>query len=363
MADYINDVGGGAQAPREINVSGAPEQTALFIQNGERVFQPCVLDGVIWQTERQGAPGKLSFKVLKDEALQFEEGNLVKFTHNGNNVFLGYVFIKRRNKDNVISVIAYDQLRYLKNKDICQFTNVKASEIIQKLATAFGLKTGEIEDTGYVIAKYRGSNETLFDIIQFGLDHTLLYSKPDPETQLKKIYVLYDDFGKLCLKHIGSMQVDLLIDSETAEDFDYESSIDRDTYNKIKLYYDNKETEKRETYYAFDSDNIVRWGILQMTESINPKQTRSPVDKVNTLLALHNQARRSLRIRKAFGDDRVRAGSMVYVQLDLGDVKLGSAADETGKRIIVPMLVESAQHQYLDNQHTMDLMLRGNVIR
>ena len=53
-------------------------------------------------------------------------------------------------------------------------------------------------------------------------------------------YCLYDDFGKLTLKNIESMKLDLLVDSETAENYDYTSSIDSNTYNKVKLFYDNK---------------------------------------------------------------------------------------------------------------------------
>lgn len=362
LAEYENDINKGAKRVDDIAVQNDIDQLALFIQNVDRVFQPCVLDDVVWSTERKGAPGKLTFKVLKDEVLDFAEGNIVTVLHNGKNLFKGYVFAKRRNKDGVISVTAYDQLRYLKNKEIYILNDFKASDLIRALAEDFMLKVGEIEDTGYVIPKYRGSNETLFDIIQFALDHTLLYSKPKKgQEDMKQFYILYDDFGKITLKHIKNMQLDILIDAETAEDFEYESSIDRGTYNKIKLYYDNTETKKRETYYELDSANIARWGVLQLTESFNPKQTKNPIDKVIKMLTLYNSVRRSLSIKNAIGDDRVRAGSIIFVHLNLGDMLLGS--DKNGKLSVVPMMVESAQHRFSNNQHTMDLALRGNIFQ
>ena len=43
----------------------------------------------------------------------------------------------------------------------------------------------------------------------------------------------YDDAGKLTLKNINSMKLNLLIDEETGETFDYSSSIDEQTYNTI----------------------------------------------------------------------------------------------------------------------------------
>lgn len=359
---YEHDIGDGAQAAPEVSVQKSAGQIAIFLQNGDRVFQPCVLDDVTWETERKGAPGKLTFKVVKDAALDFAEGNIVKLLHNEKNLFMGYVFTKKRAKDNVITVTAYDQLRYLKNKDSYEFVNTTASDIIQKLAKDFRLKVGAIEDTKYVIPRLRGSNETLFDMMQTALDQTMLYTPPDPETNMRKLFVLYDAFGELTLQSLDNTRVDLLIDAETAENFSYESTIDKNTSNKIKLYYDNKETGRRETYYALDSANIARWGVLQTTESINPKQTKNPVDKVNTMLTLSNRVHRALSVSNALGDDRVRAGSIVYVHLNLGDITLGSDADADGKMKVVPMLVESAKHNFTNNQHTMDLKLRGNVI-
>ena len=49
------------------------------------------------------------------------------------------------------------------------------------------------------------------------------------------------------------MVVPILVDNETAEDFDYESSIDKDTYNLIKLVVEDKQAAgegKRKEFYA-----------------------------------------------------------------------------------------------------------------
>lgn len=39
------------------------------------------------------------------------------------------------------------------------------------------------------------------------------------------MFVLYDDVGKLTLKSIGNMKLGVLIDEDTAGDYDYTSSI------------------------------------------------------------------------------------------------------------------------------------------
>lgn len=310
----------------------------LLIQNGNTVFEPVVQDGVTWTTERKGAAGKLEFKVLKDNIISFEEGNPVAFKVNNTNLFYGFVFKKKRDKEKIITTTAYDQLRYLKNKDTKTYTNKRADELVQMIANEYQLNTGVLENTGYVIAKKAESNQSLFDIILNALDETI--------RNRKEMYVLYDDFGKICLKNLERMKVGLVIDEETGENYDYESSIDSDTYNQVKLTYDNSDSGKREIYIARDSSNIEKWGVLQYFDTIDEK-TNGAV-KARALLDLYNQKTRSLEIKNALGDIRVRGGSLIIVNLDLGDIKLKNF-----------MLVEKAKHTFKDGEHFMDLTLRG----
>lgn len=310
----------------------------LLIQNGNTVYEPVVQDEVTWTTERKGAAGKLEFKILKDNIINFEEGNPVAFRVDNTNLFYGFVFKKKRDKEKIITTTAYDQLRYLKNKDTKTYVNKRADELVKMIANEYQLNVGTLENTGYAIAKKAESNQSLFDMILNALDETI--------RNRKEMYVLYDDYGKLCLKNLERMKVGLVIDEETGENYDYESSIDSDTYNQIKLTYDNSETGKREIYMAKDSSNIEKWGVLQYFDTIDEK-TNGAV-KARALLDLYNQKTRSLQIKNALGDVRVRGGSLIIVNLDLGDVKLKNF-----------MLVEKAKHTFKNNEHFMDLTLVG----
>ena len=142
------------------------------------------------------------------------------------------------------------------------------------------------------------------------------------------------------------MIVPLLIDEETGQNYDYESSIDEATYNQIKLIYDNEETGQRDVYIAQSSENINAWGILRHYDTLSNGENGEA--KADALLKLYNQKTRRLSVKEAFGDTRVRAGSMVGVVLDLGDVKLQNF-----------MLVENCKHVFRLDEHTMDLNLRG----
>ena len=85
----------------------------ILIQHGSKVYQPIVQEGIQWETERKGIPGKLSFKVLKDDTLNFTEGDAVRLKVDGSKVFYGFVFAKKRDREQVITVTAYDHLRLI----------------------------------------------------------------------------------------------------------------------------------------------------------------------------------------------------------------------------------------------------------
>lgn len=314
----------------------------LTIQNGDTIYYPIVGDGLNLEWERKGAPGKLKFSVIKDDILSFQEGNAVKLAVNGTDLFYGFVFTKSRSgqKPYLIEVTAYDQLRYFKNKDTYVYANKKASDVIKMIAEDFHLSVGTLEDTGYVIGSRTEDNTTLFDIVQNALDETL-----QAKTQL---YVLYDDVGKLTLKNIENMKLNLLIDADTTSDYSYSSTIDSQTYNQIKITFENKESGKREIFIAKDSANINKWGLLQYTDTV--ELSTSGANKAEALLKLYNTKTRSLSIYDALGDLRVRAGSSLIVKLGLGDINIQSY-----------LLVEKVTHKFKQNQHLMDLKLRGGT--
>ncbi len=312
-------------------------------ETGTKAFLPAVEEGIEWTTERKDTPGKLCFKVLKDDGLDFSEGSAVRMKENGDEIFFGFVFKQQRTKGQTITVTAYDQLRYLKNKDTIVYENKTADQLLRMLAADYALRTGVLENTGYVIGSRVEENTSLFEMIQNALDLTL--------TNTGEMFVLYDDFGRLTLKHLSSMVVGspgayLMVDEETCETLDYTSSIDDNTFNRIKLAYDNEETGFREVYVAQDSGNINRWGILQYFDTL--KKGENGQAKADALLKLYNKKTRSLKLSNVLGDNRVRAGSMIVVNLDLGDMKLRNL-----------MLVESCRHIYRESVHRMDLTLRG----
>lgn len=302
-------------------------------------FVPSVQEDATLSLHRRSTPGRLSFSMLKNTAPAFEEGAPVHLKIDGVPVFMGYVFTMEATKDHFLTVTAYDQIRYLKNKQFYKYTNKTATQFIQMVADDFHLKTGVLDDTGYVIGRRR-DDSSLLDQIETALDLTL--------ANAKKMFVLYDDFGKLTLKNIANMKIpNFLVYDGNTEDFKYTSSIDKQTYNKIVLMYNDSEKGARTPCVASDEANMDKWGVLQyFDESLTA--TENGKAKAEALLKLYNRKTKNLKLQGVVGNPNVRPGCLIPTLLDLGDVKLQNYM----------MVEEVTHHLYLD-EHSMDLTLVG----
>lgn len=311
----------------------------LFIASGTTMYEPVIIGKPVWTTTRKGEAGKLEFTVLKDSTIRFEEGDVVKFSVGGADLFYGYIFHKGSSKSKQIDVVAYDQIRYLKNKDTYIYSNKTASQFLRMVAADYGLKTGTIEDTRFVIPDRVEENSTLLDMIQTALEITLSNSRI--------MYVLYDQAGKLTLRSLNNMRVGALMDADTIEDYDYSTSIDKETYNRVKLVQEDKETGNRNIYIAEDrAGNMKKWGTLQLFETVN--EETNVQHRAEMMLALYNAKSRSLTIKNQLGDLRIRAGSLPIVKLQLEDMTIDGY-----------MLVEKCRHIFGHGEHFMDLTLKG----
>lgn len=313
-------------------------KSQLFILSRGRIFECAVQEGIVWETQRKGAVGQLNFNVLKDEALGFHEGDAVRFDYEKEKIFFGFVFTKKRSNNRMISVTAFDQLFYFKNKDTYTYKSKTAAQVLQMLIADLNLKSGVIADTKYVIPSRVEDNAELFSIIGNALSITT--------QNTKSLFILYDDYGQLNLRDAKMLKLDILVDEESGETFEYTTSIAENTYNKIKLSRENKKTGKREIFIAQDSEKMNEWGILQFTEKLEEGENGKA--KADALLALYNRKSRKLHINKVFGDKRVRGGSTLGVQMYLGDLTVANF-----------MMVEKVKHTFSESDHRMDLHLIG----
>ncbi|WP_127531192.1 XkdQ/YqbQ family protein [Paenibacillus kobensis] len=312
-------------------------------KNGRVWDVSTIVTDVSWTTSRVGKPAALELSVVngglgQDSDFSIQNGDVIRVRLGDANVFYGYVFRLKQNADQEISVTAYDQTRYLLNKATYVFKNVETGDVIRQIAKDFQLKTGRIDPTEYKIPSMMEDGQTLFDMIEKA--NVLTHNNAG------QFFVFFDDFGALSLRRTSQLQTDFYIgDGSLLTGYDYGKDIDSDTFNRIKLYRDNKETGKRDVFQIQDSANMAQWGVLQLYESIDENLNKAQIDeKLKQLAVLKNREQRTLSI-DAIGDIRVRAG--MYVQIIISSLNIRQL-----------MLAEEVKHSFGNAEHNMSMTLK-----
>lgn len=286
--------------------------------------------------------GKCSFSIdTNKNKIRIPMGSTVSLTvtENGKKKgkFFGYVFSSEPTNDSV-SITAYDQLRYLKNNESYVLTGTTMEKLIKRIGTDFQLRLGTIEGIGYVLPERVEDNKSLGDIIQRAMDFTLQGTK--------KHFIIRDEFGYLCCRNIENLATNLVIgDVSLLKSYDFKESIDSEVYNSIKLYKDNKDTGKREVYITKDSNNIKKWGKLQLFQSVDENVTDAQArEKAEQLLKLYNRINKTLKL-KCKGCIDLEPGSGIYLGInDIPGVTFNQMA-----------LITKIDDTYENGIHNMDL--------
>ncbi|MBS6862527.1 MAG: hypothetical protein E7J45_00180 [Veillonella sp.] len=386
-----------------VEITNAPLNLTyeLTVRNQKDMLLIEPQDGVTLDRSPDLAPAKLTFNVLKDPLLDIQEGDLVNFKVNGELIFVGYIFEKSRSKNNIIQVTCYDQCRYLKSEGYYIFDGKNsASELIIALSKDLGIKLGEIAPTEYKISrvfdgksyqdilltmlkltsinspkipvkalnakktktlnpdKYRGGYSGLDNVRMDKDSHaerTLNPEKADhtfdeisTDVKRKPIYVAYDDKGLLTVKELNDMVTDILIDASQVEDYEYISSIDRNTFTQILVVREaktgsDKHKEAYRTGGAYASEETKRWGVLQKVYKPDEKDLNA-IEKAKTMLDNLARKTHTLRLKGCLGRTIIRPGSGIWLNFDIGDQILNEL-----------VYVQAVTHNFSNNKHTMDL--------
>ncbi|TCJ01488.1 XkdQ/YqbQ family protein [Cytobacillus praedii] len=315
----------------------------LLIDNKNGSVWDMPVSSITWKTSRIGKAGTIDADLIIETPLKspINNGDIIRITDGKNKVFYGYIFESSISADSKLSILAYDQTRYLMSNDTFVFAATTATAGIKKIASDLQLKIGTFEETGYKVPAVVEDDKKGLDVVSKFLDSTLIATNRN--------YVFFDDFGSLMLKNIENMKIaadDFYIGEESLLfDFNYKKSIDSETYNRVKLVQDNKDTGKREVYIAQDSQAIANWGRLQYFQKVDEKMTSAQIkDLLDRLIKLRNRETKSLKI-DCLGHWKVRAGSFVLIYIE----KLG---------IKEYFLVDECSHKWNEGIHTMNLDLK-----
>ena len=108
-----------------------------------------------WITQRTGNPGKLTFTYLRTPQSKIEEGDVVRFSADGELQFYGWVFSRGQDRWGPVDVVCYDRLRYLKANNSYTFYAQSAADIIKQICEDLQVDVGTLADTGYKLPSPR----------------------------------------------------------------------------------------------------------------------------------------------------------------------------------------------------------------
>ena len=318
----------------------------MIVQNtddGKAYDVSNIVSNIQYDSSMEEDPGKLTFTINNVEGVDYvSEGSPVSFKVEGNKVFWGYIFKIGKSKSYEISITAYDQLRYLKNKDTYVTSGLTCDGIFRKICSDYGITSKVVTSSNYVLPSRVSDNKTLAEIIQYAFDKTLV--------DTGDWFMMRDNFGTLEHINVWESRTNLVIGDESLlSDYNYEKSIDDDTYNQVKLVKENKKSKEREIYIVKDSSTINKWGILQYFETVDEDMNSAQItERANMLLKHYNKPTKTLKL-ECIGDLRVKAGCGVVLMIK--DLE----SDVPYNKYVI---VSKVTHKFDNSAHTMSLEVK-----
>ena len=312
----------------------------LYLQNSNTgtIYD---ISGVAGQIEVSssilGEAGKLTCILYKDpnNLLQIANGSKVSFIVDGYGMFFGYVFMVGTDAEQNYKITCYDQMRYLKNSDIMTTKNMTASDIFAQICKNYNLQYRIKVPTNYIPEPYIHDSKTLYSIVERGMNYASINDN--------KMYFIRDEFGTLVWDELGNEKTNIQIgEGSLLLGYKYEKSIDTDTYNQIKVYKEDKKVGKREVWLVKDSNNIIKWGTLQMLHKADNELNEAQIKELaENYLKVKNRETEKLTLQ-ANGIKELTAGRGIKFVLERENIDKW-------------MWIISSKHTFTKYEHTMEL--------
>lgn len=302
-----------------------------------------LVSGITYTTCFKGQPSKLTFTCQQDpnNILNLHNGSIVQFKRDDVGIFYGYIFNMGTDATDTYRVVCYDQMRYLKNEITTYLAGKTVSDNFIKLCQENQLNNYKVvTPTSFVAPSKVYSKKSIFNILEEQMTRA--------DINDKKQYFIRDNFGVLEFTELSNCMTDLVIgEGSLLTSYQFDISIDKDTYNQVKVMKKNTKTNKWDSYIEKDSGTQKRWGLLQMIREADENQNEAQLKKLaQDLIKLHNRETRTLKL-SALGVDGINAGSGINVYIP----KLRVGTEEK----YLKMWVVGATHRYDKDHHTMEL--------
>lgn len=340
--------------PQNLSISMILQQ--INKENNETIITDIsgMVSDIVYENQIDGQPGKLTFNCVDDEVIYIAEGGIINFMVNGKGVFFGRVFTVSFDEGELIKVTAYDQLRYLQCVDEYVLSGKTASQIFETICKDFKVQRyNVVSPTTAIISSHVFDGKPLSEIINYGIGEELRFRN--------KWYMVRDNYGVLEFIDIANLTTQYIFYSNSnIFAYNFETSIDSDTFNQAKIYQEVRENKKgkavrtggkvvsRDFGFFKNDASIDLWGTLQYCEKSNKHMNQVQLNEyAQRIVNNKNRETRKYSI-KAEGLIDVNAGNQVYIYVGKVDQRLPEYNN---------FLVLASTHTFSNNEHVMELTL------
>ena len=298
-----------------------------------------IIENMTISTTITSSAGKCDMEIVGDGA-SFHFGSCINVFDGDVEVFRGYLFSVSMQSVSQFSATFYDQTRYLRNVDCVVYKKITASDLFKRICKENELETGVIDESEYILPATVSEGKSLWDTIQETIELEAAYKK--------RLFVVRDVAGKLEFRDIENLRTDLIINDEgIAMGFDVTRGIDKNSYNRVKLGFEDENSSSRRWAIKENSDYLKEWGRLQYYQLLRDRIPLADLDiRSEQQLALLCWPTTDVRL-SCLGDFKISAGNGVMLDIESVQMFKGMSG----------FYVVSCDHHISHALHTMDLTL------
>ncbi|QOT13738.1 hypothetical protein JNUCC32_31115 (plasmid) [Paenibacillus sp. JNUCC32] len=271
----------------------------------------------------------------EEQAVDIEVGKEIRFYADGAGLFRGIIFEYNVSNRGDATLTAHDENVYLtKNVDTRKFVNMTAQAIVKEIGKAYGIPTGDIAATGYVIPKLILRNMTLWDMIVTALTET--------RKQNGRKFVPVASNGKLHLREKKDGAVRWMLEDGVNITSASRSRSIEETRTSVKVI--GGDDKKPLTATETDAAMVKQYGLMQHLEQAESDLKQSAITQL---------AKQRLK-------DLAKVNEEVSVEaLGISDVVAGTAvyAFESMTDLVGGFYVNADTHTFQGGTHLMDVTL------
>ncbi len=333
--------------------------------------------------------GTLTFKLIHSDCQRlFFNGDRVRLYLDGRCWFCGFIFNLSYSSKNDMQVTVFDFLRYFKTPLTYEKSQLKtqdgtkgltADEIFKKLCMDLAIPYSIVTNATIPITPQNYDRKTGFNILDFAITETLLNS-PEDNRQYFTFYhesnleadanienyldsELFKTSGQVQFQLRNNLTVDVPITDELLTKYNYESSIDKQSYNEVILYKNEKtylsksgkslkKGKKTGTTTRKVARNDLlkgRWGYLpyyhQCPDGYTEAQMQNVADQLQEILGRET----NMIQLSCYGIIGLRAGQLVGVGIkDIGGTSIGvTRTNDDGTEDFLPVYRTVQQCEFI----------------